>query len=39
MRIESGYNSRPFAGRSVAESDTFPPNAAPFGFANLRVIA
>lgn len=33
------YGKRPLAGRRVAESDTFSPNATPFPFANLGVIA
>ncbi|MHB8487495.1 MAG: hypothetical protein ACYDCM_17420 [Candidatus Acidiferrales bacterium] len=37
--IKSGYDGRPLAGRGVAESNTFSPNAAPFTFAKLGVIA
>jgi len=37
--IGSDYDSRPLAGRRVAESDTFSPKAAPFAFANLGFIA
>lgn len=38
-KSDQAFGERPFAGRGVAKSDTFPPNAVPFAFANLGVIA